>query len=107
MPGVVIDWAGGVTERLEFDDTEKRVILHRQANALPVIEANKHQQSSGGGGWSPSRELRHVARIPLIVALLWQELYGVDVWNRDHWSAVRRLLNDPDWRWLRTSEGKV
>ena len=29
---------------------------------------------------------------------------GVDVHNPDHWPAVQRLLNDPDWRYLKTAE---
>jgi hypothetical protein len=24
--------------------------------------------------------------------------------NPDHWPAVQRLLNDPDWRYLKTAE---
>jgi hypothetical protein len=41
------------------------------------------------------------------VALLWLQRYGVDVYRREHWPAVRRLLNDPDWRYLRTSTRRL
>ena len=35
----------------------------------------------------------------------WQlEQDGIDVYNPDHWPAVQRKLNDPEWRYLKTSE---
>ena len=49
-------------------------------------------------------EFRHVADIPITIQMDWLTKHGVDVWNQDHWPAVRRLLNDPDYRWLKTKE---
>ena len=43
-----------------------------------------------------------VARIPLIIVAKWRHELGVDYFNPDHQDKVDRLLNDPDWRWLRT-----
>ena len=75
-------------------------------DAEPVIEANKRSQSEGDG-YSASRDLRRVAGIPAIIVMKWLNELGVNVFERDHWPAVRRLLNDPEWRWLRTAPGKV
>ena len=46
-----------------------------------------------------------VARIPLIVIAKWRNELGVDYWNPDHQDKVDALLNDADWRWLRTDGG--
>ena len=58
-------------------------------------------------GYSPTRDLREVAEIPMVVALKWKEERGIDVFNRDHWPAVKKLLRDPEWRHLRTSPGRI
>lgn len=80
--------------------------LEHTADCAALIEHNQ-ALANNADGYSPSRELRHVATIPAIIQLRWRELYGVEVWNRNHWPAVKRLLNDPDWRWLRTAHGKL
>ena len=48
-----------------------------------------------------------VARIPLIIIEKWRNELGVDYWNPDHQDRIDRLLNDPEWRWLRTDEGAL
>ena len=52
--------------------------------------------------WNAARDVRLVARIPLIVIAKWRNELGVDYWNPDHQHKVEALLNDADWRWLRT-----
>ena len=80
-------------------------IEYRQ-DAGPVIEANKRLQNEGDG-YSPSRDLRRAAGIPAIIVMKWLVEDGINVFERDHWAAVRRKLNDPEWPWLRTAPGKV
>lgn len=49
----------------------------------------------------------HVAQIPVIVQEKWLRDHGVNCLEKDHWPAVRRLLNSPEWRYLRTSPGRI
>jgi hypothetical protein len=44
------------------------------------------------------------ASIPVVVQYEWLKRYGINVFDSDHEEGVRRLLNDPEWRYLRTSE---
>ena len=60
-------------------------------------EAQNHCDPYNG-----ERDVRMVARIPLIVIAKWRNELGVDYWNPDHQDKVDALLNDADWRWLRT-----
>jgi len=60
-------------------------------------EARNHCNPYNG-----ARDVRMVARIPLIVIAKWRNELGVDYWNPDHQDKVDALLNDADWRWLRT-----
>ena len=63
-------------------------------------EAQNHCDPYNG-----ERDVRMVARIPLIVIAKWRNELGVDYWNPDHQDKVDALLNDADWRWLRTDGG--
>lgn len=65
-------------------------------------EAQNHCNPRNG-----ERDVRMVARIPLIVIAKWRNELGVDYWNPDHQGKVDKLLNDPEWRWLRTDGGMV
>ena len=57
--------------------------------------------------YNVERDVRMVARIPLIVIAKWRNELGVDYWNPDHQGKVDELLNSADWRWLRTDGGLV
>lgn len=73
----------------------------------PILDLNKAAYNDGTRGYTPSRDLRKIAEIPLIVAEKWRNELGVDVFNKDHAPAVRRLLNDPEYLYLRTAPGRV
>jgi len=96
----------GITEWLHIDELTGEMAIERSQDVAPVIEANKHAQTSGDG-FSPSRELREIAEIPMGVVELWRTVLGVDIFNRNHWPAVKRLLRNSDWRHLRTSSGGI
>jgi hypothetical protein len=45
------------------------------------------------------------ARIPAIVELEWLHKYGVSLDNKNHRKKIFQLLNDPDYRYLKTTAG--
>lgn len=97
--------ANGVVRHVRIDDdgliTER--LVH---DAEPVLERNK-ALANHNDGWTASREMRRVASIPMGVVLAWKHIDGIDVFNPDHAEAVKRKLNDPDWRYLRNAEGTL
>lgn len=52
-------------------------------------------------------DMLHVASIPIGVQYKWLKEYGVDVFNKEHLPRVKSLLNSPDWKYLRTSTGRI
>lgn len=80
--------------------------LQSVQDVAPILDFNKSFHLDGDG-YTPSRDLRHVAKIPLVIVQLWMDQYGVDVFNADHKPAVRRLLNSSEWSYLRTGGGKL
>ncbi len=74
--------------------------------AAPILELNR-EAANHCDPYNAARDVRLVARIPLIVIAKWRNELGVDYWNPDHQDKVDRLLDDPDWRWLRTDAGSL
>jgi hypothetical protein len=98
--------ADGLVEHLVPDPSERgRYAIRYRSDVTANIEENKARFNE------PDRAVdgmgRKVASIPNAVAMIWLTRYGVDVFKKDHWPAVRRLLNDPEWRHLRTAPGKL
>lgn len=98
-----IDPLSGAVETFEWDEAEGRAIIKRVEDVEPIIEANKREQTSSDG-YTASRDMRKAASIPMGVVLLWREQYGVDVFDQNHWPAVKRLLNSNEWAYLRSAE---
>jgi hypothetical protein len=87
-------------------DTDGFTIETRQ-DIDAIIKANKAAQNDGSNGWSPSRELKHVASIPFGVLLLWSSESGVEMNDPAFGDVVKRKLNDPDMRYFRTGLGVI
>jgi hypothetical protein len=91
----------------EFSELEPgRVVIHTHGDAQEVLDANAFDRNHSNP-YTPSRDLKHVARIPVEVYMIWLNELGVDVLNPDHADKVRKLLNDSQWAYLRTSGGRV
>lgn len=84
----------------------KWIIRTLDPDVSPVLDASRVEQNDQRQGYSASRDLRHVARIPNIVILKWLQM-GVNFFDPNDRSKIRKLLNDPDWRWLKTVPGRV
>lgn len=74
-----------------------------QQDVEPIIEANKISMNHG----THSKEFRKMATIPPIVEMLWRKKYGIDIYNPNHREGVKRLLNSPEWSYLRTAPGRI
>jgi hypothetical protein len=78
----------------------------RSEDVEPALELNKALYTSNDG-YSPSREWRRAASIPMAIVEKWKNELGVDVLNPDHLPAVRRLLNSSEYLYLRTAPGRL
>ena len=83
----------------EHDAASGRTLIHYTQDVEPLIEANKAAASAATG---PAGDIVHVASIPASVQMKWLIEKGVDVLDPDHRQAVARLLDDPEWRYLKT-----
>ena len=85
-------------------DDEGGYIEHRQ-DVDPILDANRAERNEFRGYKGDG--FHKFASIPNVVITKWWVDYGIDAFNPDHAEAVKRLLNDPEWRYLRTTEGTI
>jgi hypothetical protein len=82
-----------------------------ETDVQPVIDRNKSLQNYGGGDgkdyWRAGDNMRHEASIPIGVQMEWMTKHGVDVMNPAHMDGVVKLLNDPEYRYLKTANVRI
>jgi hypothetical protein len=98
------DFLGLTHEYAQIDD--KSFVVKTSGDTQPILDANKHD-ANHAPNWSPTRDMKHVARIPPEIYMIWLHRYGIDALNPDHAGAVRKLLNDNEWAYLRTGGGRL
>jgi len=72
--------------------------FRREQDVSPILDANKEAQTDS---WDKRSEMWHAAHIPTLVMYEWATKHGVEMWNPEHKDGVKRLLNDPEYRYLR------
>lgn len=99
-----VDPFTGMTTYFDYDETNDTTIIHREQDVTPILEMNKAMQNDGDV-WKEGvkNSWAHYAQIPNIVIEKWLNEKGVNVYNKDHQKAVFRLLNDPEYRYLKTT----
>jgi hypothetical protein len=93
----------GAVETFEYDEGEDKAYIHRVADVSPIIEDNKRRANDGTEGYNKERDMVLQARIPTDVIYLWLTRYGVNVFDKNHMPAVKRLLNSNEFRYLRVN----
>ena len=93
-----------------YDHVEDKIVHHSVQDINPLLELNKKEYNKDyihGGAETNEMGMRKVASIPLIVIEKWKQELGIDIMNKDHWPSIKRLLNDPENRFLRTNESTI
>jgi hypothetical protein len=86
------------------DDPEGLLVRYEQdaASLKAILDANKSAQAES---WDKRSEVWHAGHVPIGVMYEWKVKYGVDAWKyascEETRRKVNRLLNDPDYRYLR------
>lgn len=97
------DPATDTTKWFHYDDETDTSYIQTVADVTDIIEDNKRRLNDGTNGFNRDRTNVHVANIPNSVILIWLTKFGVDVYNKHHMPAVKKLLNSNEWSHLRIS----
>jgi hypothetical protein len=88
----------GLKTTFLFDPSTQEVALRYEQDVEPILDENKASQNQQRGKLG---EFVHVASIPVAVQLKWFVEKGVEMWNPGHKQAVAKLLDDPEWKYLK------
>ena len=97
-----VDPVTGIAMTFRYDAERDETIIGYHQDATPIIEHNKRlaieREQSLKGDY-----LAHYACVPTIVQYEWLFRHGVNFGKRDHWPEVMKLLNSPDYKYLKTT----
>lgn len=91
----------------ELDRAEKKTVISYTYDDVDGILDNNKMNYNHVNGWNADRSLHKVATIPLSIINKWLIEEGLDIYNGEHADRLKKKLNDPEWRFLRTSPGVV
>lgn len=81
----------------DYDADEDRGLLTYEQDVTPHLDACADARNAASG---PMGDMAHVASIPIGVQYEWLTKHGVNMWDKNHAPAVKRLLNG-DYRYLK------
>jgi len=103
-----VDPMTGVTQYFHYDEISGDWGIESIQNVDPFIERNKRLQNDEEyKKRGMKNEFWHFASIPIMIQEKWLREDGIDLMNKDHWPKVKKKLMDPDYRYLRTTTGKI
>lgn len=99
----------GILERYYWDAEEEVMTIRKTHDITDVIQSNKARANASLDQRFGNQMLHHVAEIPLAIVIKWQKEYGIDVFSMDpdQKKRVLKMLDDPEWRYLKTTVKRV
>ena len=87
----------------------EKIIIKNTYEIGAILEANKRAAASSVDGRFGREMLHHVAEIPNVFITKFQREHGVDVFSQDpeQKKKLRKLLEHPDYRFLKTTVKKL
>ena len=95
------------TSWFEYDALTDKTTIYTEQNVEAIIEANKRRQNDPSyAEHGKKQEYIHEACIPNSVIHQWLK-EGINFYNKEDWGKVRKKLNDPEYKYLRTTDRKL
>lgn len=109
-----IDPFTGIVETFSYDAGNDAITLTRTQDVTAILDRNKALQNDTSEHWKDRSkgtesgiDMRLGAIVPNIIIEKWMRDHGVNIFDKEHLTAARRLINDSDWRWLKTVDVKI
>jgi len=102
-----IDPFNGIRTYHHYDHQTDVTSIQRVQNVEPILEANKRLQNTDHEKQGIKHNWWHAAMIPIMVIEKWLVEDGINAYDPNDIKAVKKKLNDPEWRYLRTGRGKL
>lgn len=103
---ISVDPVTGLRTWHDYNSLTDETTIGYEADSQPILELNKEMQKDDQFSKDGiKREFWMYAQIPVEVQLEWLINRGIDVYDKDHAKKVFELLNDPEYRYLKTTAG--
>ena len=96
---------GQVGETISFEGDDIRVSWNGDNTAFE--EARKALRNETDNGFTKSRDLRLIGFVGPAEIMMISQMYGVRPLSKEFDEVVLKLFNDPDWKHLKTTSGRV
>ncbi len=91
-----------------YDTATDETCIETRQDCNALLDANKASANMPGIKHAGiKKEWWRVANIPNIVIEKWRQELGVNVFDPNDAKKVKQFLSDPDYRFLRTSPGRI
>lgn len=103
-----VDPLTGLETIHHYDDQTGYTHIQYKQDITAQIDLNKALHNTDYQKKGIKEEWMHAAHIPDIIQIQWMREYGItDIHSEEYWPLVRRLLNSPDYRYLKTGSCKI
>lgn len=93
---------GAIRTRYHYDPTVPHgITIERSQDCQDELKSIRELPTIERNGWTLSRNMRHVARIPCILVEKWMREDGISIFRREDWPAIRKKIADLDYMKLR------
>ncbi len=92
-----------IATRVHYEESGDKLIIERTQDVEPILDTNKRIANDAPTNWKG--EFHHVASIPLILIEKYKNEKGIDLMKDK--AAMKRFLNDPDNKFIRTKPGRI
>ncbi len=100
--------SAGVQWHMKTDQETGQIVIQGVQDVYDLLEVNKAMMNENDGWSKGEKWMRRAASIPAHLRMKWLIEEGFDAWRPDlYWDAIRRKLNDIDYRHLRTAHWRV
>lgn len=76
--------------------------IKSECDVSSIIKNNKELNNTPGYGYNSDRSMKEIADIPMIIIEKWWREYGVNPLAPENAGLLKRLLSDPQYKFLRT-----
>jgi hypothetical protein len=101
------DYLTGVSTYHHYDPATDLTTIETMQDVQPFIERNKALHNTSYQRDGIKDEWMHVATIPVLVQMKWKQEYNIDIYDPADYKRIQKLLNDPDYRYLKTGTCKA
>lgn len=103
------DPGSGMETRFHYDKPTGNVILEYRQHGLDKIvdRAKKLKSNTARQARQKKEGMMHVGTIPNWLAMKWLNEEGWDCFDKNNMKRVLKKLQDPEYRWLKTFDGRI